>query len=77
MTINDIDEEKSVEILEKVLKASGLKFRRTKFGEEGGFFYIDENGKRKMFTENIFIKRSLKFDESYCREDQDKDEQND
>lgn len=65
MTINDIDEEKSVEILEKVLKASGLKYRRTKPGEEGGFFYIDENGKRKKFTENIFIKRSLKYDEAY------------
>ena len=75
--ITVINEEKSVEILEKVLKASGLKYRRTKPNEEGGFFNIDKNGKRKKFTENIFIKRSLKFDESYCCEDQDKDEQND
>lgn len=72
--INDMDEQKSVEILEKVLKASGLKYRKTKPGEEGGFFYIDENGKRKKFTENIFIKRCLKFDEACHCEAQDKDE---
>lgn len=75
--INDLDEQKSVEILEKILKASGLKYRKTNSGEEGGFFYIDENGKRKKFTENIFVKRSIKFDESYHCEGQDKDEQSD
>lgn len=58
----NIDEQKSVEILEKVLKESVLKYRRTNPGDEGGFFYIDENGKRKKFTENIFIKRSIKAD---------------
>lgn len=52
-----VDEEESVKILENVLKMSGLPYRRTKPGEEGGFFYQDENGNWKKFTENIFIKR--------------------
>lgn len=66
ININDLDEQKSVEILEEVLKASGLKFRKVKPGEEGGFFYT-ENGIRKKFTENIFVKRSLKV-EKECNE---------
>lgn len=55
-----IDEKQSVDILYKVLKQSGLYFRRTHPGEEGGFFYTDENGVRQKFTENIFVKRSIK-----------------
>lgn len=54
-----LDEKRSVEILKQVLKQSGLPFRTVVPGEEGGFFYV-ENGERKKFTENIFIKRSLK-----------------
>lgn len=56
-----IDETKSVEIIEDILKQSGLNYRKVQPGEEGGFFYV-ENGIRKKFTENIFIKRSLKYE---------------
>lgn len=55
-----IDESKSAEILENILKQSGLEYRKVQSGEEGGFFYIDEHGVRQKFTENIFIKRSIK-----------------
>lgn len=60
----NIDEKESVKILLKVLKASGLKFRKVRPGEEGGFFY-NENGVRKKFTENIFVKRSLKVEKEH------------
>ena len=53
------DEKRSLEILIDVLKQSGLEFRMKGPDEEGGFFYI-ENGERKKFTDNIFVKRSLK-----------------
>ena len=55
-----IDEKKSAEILFRVLSQSGLDFRLKKTGEEGGFFFIDEDGTRRKFTENIFVKRSIK-----------------
>lgn len=54
-----LDEKQSADILIQVLKQSGLKFRLKAPSEEGGFFYI-ENGERKKFTENIFVKRSIK-----------------
>lgn len=54
----DISEEKSVEILINIFKAAGLMFRKVNPGEEGGFFYT-ENGVRKKFVGNIFVKRSL------------------
>ncbi len=53
------DKKQSADILIEVLKQSGLKFRLKSPDEEGGFFYI-ENGERKKFTENIFVKRSIK-----------------
>lgn len=56
------DEKRSLEILIDVLKQSGLEFRMKGPDEEGGFFYI-ENGERKKFTENIFIKRSIKVEQ--------------
>lgn len=56
------DDKRSLEVLVEVLKQSGLEFRMKKPDEEGGFFYI-ENGERKKFTENIFIKRSIKVEQ--------------
>lgn len=56
-----LDEKQSDDILIQVLKQSGLKFRLKSPDEEGGFFYV-ENGKRKKFTENIFVKRSIKVE---------------
>lgn len=55
-------EDKAIELMEKCLKMAGFKFRRVQPGEEGGFFYY-ENGVRKKFTENIFVKRSIKIEE--------------
>lgn len=48
------------EMLEMLFKLAGFDFRKKKPGEEGGFFYY-ENGKRKKFDENIFVKRSYKY----------------
>lgn len=56
------DDKRSLEVLIEVLKQSGLEFRMKKPEEEGGFFYI-ENGERKKFTENIFVKRSFKVEQ--------------
>lgn len=56
------DDKRSLEVLIEVLKQSGLEFRTKKPEEEGGFFYI-ENGERKKFTENIFVKRSFKVEQ--------------
>lgn len=56
-----ISEEESVKVITNILDTAGIPYRRTKPGEEGGFFYTDENGKRKKFTENIFVKRLEKF----------------
>lgn len=53
---------KEEELIEQCLKAAGFEFRRVKPGEEGGIFYY-ENGVRKKFTENIFVKRSIKIEE--------------
>ena len=50
---------KEQRLLAKILKQCGLKFRLKSPDEEGGFFYI-ENGERKKFTDNIFVKRSIK-----------------
>ena len=61
----------SADILIGVLKQSGLKFRLKSPDEEGGFFYIDENGERKKFTENIFVKRSIKEERSKDEKDKD------
>lgn len=54
-----VDEKQSLDILIQVLKQSGLNFRLKSPDEEGGFFYF-ENGERKRFNENIFVKRSIK-----------------
>lgn len=58
----EVSEEESVKILEDILKASRIPYRRTKPGEKGGFFYIDKHGRRKRFKGNIFVKRSLKYE---------------
>lgn len=50
MCIIDIDEAKSVEILEEILKQSGLEYCKVEDGEEGGFFQVDENGHYQKFT---------------------------
>lgn len=46
--------DKELQILEEVLRNSGLKYRKKQEGEEGGFFYINENGERVKWTTNIF-----------------------
>lgn len=65
----EIDNTKAVQNLIKVLEESGIYFRPIRPGEEGGFFYY-ENGERKKFTDNIFVKRSIKYenDHSVCSE---------
>lgn len=51
----EINEQKSVEILQKVLQESGLDFHKTEPGEEGGFFVTDENGdSRKLNNQEVF-----------------------
>lgn len=55
------DEKKLVEFLINELENSGLKFRIKSSDEKGGFFYT-ENGEKKEFNENIFIKRSIKYE---------------
>lgn len=50
---------KEQKMLIQILKRSGLNFRIKLPNEEGGFFYI-ENGERKKFAKNIFVKRSIK-----------------
>ena len=54
---------KEQRLLAKILKQCGLKFRLKSPDEEGGFFYI-ENGERKKFTDNIFVKRSINEERS-------------
>ncbi len=58
---SNINEEQSIEYLAGLLRQSGLKFRIKSPNEEGGFFYM-ENRERKKFNENIFIKRSAKYE---------------
>lgn len=55
------DEKKLVDFLINELKKSGLKFRIKSPNEKGGFFYT-ENGEKKELSENIFIKRSIKYE---------------
>lgn len=56
------ESEESINLIIESLRNAGIECRRTKKGEEGGIFYRDENGERKKFTENIFVKRSLKIE---------------
>lgn len=63
---------KEEELIEQSLKAAGFEFRRCQPGEEGGIFYY-ENGVRKKFTENIFVKRSIKFEEDENNESNKQD----
>lgn len=56
--------EESINLIIESLRMAGIECRRVKEGEEGGIFYKDENGERKKFTDNIFIKRSMKYEQS-------------
>lgn len=56
------DKKKSIEFLAKMFTMAGIDFRRKEPNEEGGFFY-KENGIRKKFEGNIFVKRSLQFEQ--------------
>ncbi len=49
LSINPTEEE-SAKILERVLQESGVSFRKTAPGEEGGFFVTDKSGKRKRLV---------------------------
>ncbi len=54
--------EESINLIMESLKFAGIDCRRIKEGEEGGIFYRDKNGERKKFMQNIFVKRSLKYE---------------
>lgn len=60
--------EESVNLIMESLRMVGVECRRVKEGEKGGIFYRDANGERKKFTDNIFVKRSMKYDQSSEKE---------
>lgn len=45
-----IDDETALRCLQQVCDQLGLKYRRTKPGEEGGFFYKDKDGNLRKYT---------------------------
>lgn len=45
-----IDDETALRCLQQVFDQLGIKYRRTMPGEEGGFFYEDEDGNYRKFT---------------------------
>ena len=60
--------EESINLIIESLRMVGIECRKIKKGEEGGIFYRDESGERKKFTDNIFVKRSIKYDQSLMKE---------
>lgn len=54
----------AIDLIIESLEFAGIECRRVNDGEEGGIFYRDENGERKKFTQNIFVKRSLIFEKN-------------
>ena len=62
------ESEESINLIIESLRMVGIECRKIKKGEEGGIFYRDESGERKKFTDNIFVKRSIKYDQSLMKE---------
>ena len=56
--------EESINLIIESLRWVGIEAHRIRPGEKGGIFYKDENGNLKEFTENIFVKRSIKYENS-------------
>lgn len=54
--------EESINLIIESLRWAGIEARRIKPGEKGGIFYRDENGNLKELTENVFVKRSIKYE---------------
>lgn len=66
--MNNINKEEAIRLIGQLLEGAGISFRPKDESEEGGIFLIDDGGKTK-FTENIFVKRSMKYDESLFQPD--------
>lgn len=60
--------EESIDLIIESLRMVGIECRKVESGEEGGLFFRDENGERKKFTDNIFVKRSIKYDQLLMKE---------
>lgn len=55
--------QESINLILESLKQYGFECHLKKDGETGGIYY-QENGTTQKFDENIFIKRSIKYDET-------------